>query len=139
MKASKIIQSILLILTIVLFASCSKTKDIAQKEESKTVTLPPPPPKDYKINVPQSDGLNSVDIQQINDYATRKANLVCKLERYQNESELDESQVADIKERIIKIDEQLKQLMKEIDTFLNTHEKQRYYRKAYEQAYAKCN
>lgn len=85
-------------------------------------------------------GLTSDEIKKLNDYAERKAQLACKLEKLdkKNSQELSDAAKKDMKEKIITLDDQLTTLGQEIEVFCNNENRLNYFNHAYKKNYLAC-
>lgn len=83
----------------------------------------------------ERSGLSQDEIQKMNSYAERKAEIVCELAELQKSSEeaLSEAAAQEIKESIIRLDNKLTPLGKEIDDYCNTEPRKRYFHQIYKQ------
>ncbi len=135
--------SVILILLSFLIISCSKSKELAkedkQEEPEIRYTPPPQPTNQYNLNRPREGTLSAAEIQKIQDLATQKAKLECKLERLQEQGESSNEQAVANKEMVIQLDGRLKVLQVDIDKFIDSKEKIQYFRRAFDQAFYDCN
>lgn len=131
-----------IIIILFVIAGCSKTKEITKKEKEEPETRYTPPPSstdNFLMNRPREGTLSAAEIQKLQDLATQKAGLECRMERLHRESATNNQQAVANKEKVIKLDAQLKVLQVDIDKFLDTKEKIQYFRRAFDQAFSKCN
>jgi maltose-binding protein MalE len=129
---------ILIILLGLGLASCSSTSKTTTKNQVQIQKQETDQQNTQKRM--ERAGLTSDEIKKLNDYAERKAQLACKLDKLdkKNSQELSEAAKQDMKEDIIALDDQLTVLGQEIDVFCNNEDRINYFMHAYNKRYLAC-
>ncbi|MFO8130256.1 MAG: hypothetical protein R6T99_10195 [Bacteroidales bacterium] len=132
----KNIPAALVIFALVLSFSCKSTQETTQEETRRTTT----PPKKNHEKPPENNrsGLNVAEVKRIQEYAKKKAELVCKINKLQEQPVESEQDAMIMKENIIQLEDQLNKLNPEIENFLNRDELIEYFNKAYQQELYRC-
>ncbi len=139
----KTLSFLLPALSIIILASCSSTRETTTENRQLTATPNTQQYEEYQErmqNQSERTGLSYEDVQKINGYAERKAEMVCKMEKLSKSAEMALSDVAqkEHKEAIVSLDQQLTALSKEIDTYCDTEAKQKYFYQALKQYSKNC-
>jgi hypothetical protein len=136
-------QNIILVLFVLAMISCKTTTETTT--ENHATVNPQMQANNQEQNERKADraaksGLTQDDIQKMDDYAKRKAYLECKLKDLDDQASKALSDVAakDFKTQIAATSDQFHALGKEIDAYLNTEPKQKYFYQVYKQYAGDC-
>ena len=80
------------------------------------------------------------EIKKLDAYAEQKVELACQMMEYdrQNESALSEVEANDIKNNIIKLEQQITSITREIDAYCNNDERYNYFEQIYKHKLRRC-
>jgi len=130
----------MMILAAIAF-SCKSTSEVASNNEPEqpvNVAQPTQTDADYFNRQGKKGNLDPADVQQVVDYAKAKANLVCKIQLVERQGE-ENPQIADEnKRKIISLEQNIKALDKQNESFMDNEDKWKYYNKVYEKEMERC-
>ena len=131
---------LLLTISIITFISCKQTQEVVQEEPVNQVA----PMKERKVTDQQiknrtSRGLSVAEIQLLDEYANKKADIVCKVNKLQSSPPASDEEAAAQKEKVIQLEARLKEIEADINQYLDSDVKRHYFHKALDQAIYRCS
>ena len=136
----KHITAVLALMTLVAIAfSCKSTKEVTtEPEQPVSVAQPSQEDFDYYNRQPKKGDLDPADVQQVVDYAKAKANLVCKIQLAEKQGEQNPQLADENKSKIVSLEQNIKALDKQNESFMDSEDKWRYFNKVYEKEMQRC-
>jgi len=139
MKHIRVLLAVMIL--VALAFSCKSTKEVAtttEPEQPVSVAQPSQEDFDYYNREQKKGGLDPADVEQVVNYAKAKANLVCKIQFTERQGE-ENPQIADEnKRKIVSLEQNIKALDKQNESFMDNEDKWRYYNKVYEKEMERC-
>ena len=128
------------LIAMMLFSCKSMQETTATEKEPPPVQLQYQEREERLEKQQERTGLTYEEVQTINNYGQRKAELYCKMVELEKQSSQALSDVAsrDNKEAIVALDTQFSELNREIDTNCNTDAKQKFLRQIVKQYTVNC-
>lgn len=123
--------------------SCKQTQDVVSDEpvqqQRQMAPVKNEEASEEQIRNRTSRGLSVAEIQVLDDYAKRKADIICKIDKLQQDPAPTDEQAVANKEKIIQLESRLKGIEVEINQYLDSDVRIHYFHKALEQAIYLCS
>ena len=135
---------LIIIISIVgiFLSACSSTQEASTETRSPKLVQQQQWQEQQENRQEQGErsGLTQEEIQKMNSYAERKAEMQCQMAALEKSSEqaLSESAASEIKKSIVKLDQKATELNKEIDEYCNTEPRKKYFHQIYKQYAHDC-
>ena len=133
---------IIIIFIVGLLSACSSTQETSTETRSPKLVQQQQWQEQQEKRQEQGErsGLTQDEIQKMNSYAERKAEITCQMAVLEKSSEqaLSENAEREIKESIIKLDRKATELNMEIDEYCNTEPRKKYFHQIYKQYANDC-
>jgi len=139
-----ILASLVLIFLIAISFSCKSTKEASSEPDpiARQQANPAQPSQedfDYYAKQPKGVSLDPADVERVVNYAKEKANLVCKIQAIEKQSEGNPELADENKRKIVSLEQNIKALDTQNESFMDDEDKWRYYNKVYEKEMEKCH
>ena len=133
---------VILLVLLVAFISCKSTQKVAEdpqpvRQQQMNTPTPSQETIDYYTHQPRKSNLDVVEMQQIVDYAKRKASIACRMQKLEEEATTEEM-AAENKRKIVALEGSFKTLDAEINNYMDREDKWHYFYKVYNMEMAKC-
>jgi hypothetical protein len=135
-----IYRAIIYLILILFISACSSTKETTT-ERNNPAPMQVQNWQERQLQDKNSpSGLTQEQIRKLDDFAEQKVVLACQLIAYdkQNNEALSEVEAADIKENIVKLENQISRLTKEIDAYCDNEDKLNYFNQIYKHKLRRC-